>query len=134
MGMMDSPHTAEQPALLIVEDHALVRRAVRDWLSGEFPDWRIVEAATGEEGVAAAEGQSVRVVLMDVGLPGMNGIEATRRIKGAVSNTRVLVWTLDSDGGKRRAAVEAGADAFLTKDTCPEEVVRVLRELMEEVP
>jgi DNA-binding NarL/FixJ family response regulator len=124
--------TKKNAVLLVVEDHGVVRAAVHNWLSGEFPDWTILESASGEEGVSVAEEQRPHVVLMDVGLPGITGIEATRRIKRTYPDVRILVWTLGSNGQKRRAAMEAGADAFLSKDTHPEEVVRVLKELMDQ--
>jgi DNA-binding NarL/FixJ family response regulator len=115
-----------------VEDHGVVRTAVRNWLSGELPDWTITEATSGDEGVSVAQEQCPHVILMDVGLPGISGIEATRRIKHAHPEIGILVWTLGSNGEKRRAAMDAGADAFLSKDTHPEEVVRVLKELMDQ--
>jgi len=123
--------TIQSPVLLVVEDHGVVRTAVRNWLSGELPDWTIIEATSGEEGLSLVQERRPQVVLMDVGLPGISGIEATQRIKHTHPEIGILVWTLGGNGGRRRAAMDAGADAFLSKDTHPEEVVRVLRDLMD---
>ena len=70
-------------AILIVEDHDDVRRTMRDWLL-EFPQCRIIEAASGEEAIALAHVESPRLMIMDIRLPGMNGIETTRQIKAAL--------------------------------------------------
>ena len=69
--------------ILIVEDHDDVRRALRDWLELEFPRCRVIEAASGEEAVALIRIESPCLVVMDIRLPGMNGIETTRQIKSA---------------------------------------------------
>ncbi len=64
--------------ILIVEDHDAVRRSLRDWLEVEFPQCRVIEAASGEESIALIQTESPRLVIMDISLPGMSGIEATR--------------------------------------------------------
>ena len=64
--------------ILIVEDHDNVRRALGDWLKIEFPRCHVIEANSGEEAIGLIQAQSPRLVVMDIRLPGMNGIETTR--------------------------------------------------------
>jgi CheY-like chemotaxis protein len=70
-------------AILIVEGHDDVRRTMRDWLQ-EFPQCRVIEAASGEEAIALAHVESPRLMIMDIRVPGMNGIETTRQIRAAL--------------------------------------------------
>ncbi len=65
--------------ILVVDDHEAVRWGLREWLEMAFPGCRVIEANSGEEAIVLTINESPRVVLMDINLPGMNGIEATRR-------------------------------------------------------
>ncbi len=73
--------------ILIVEDHEAVRKALRDWLEEVFPQYGVIDAASGEEAMALLRVESPRLVGMDLGLPGMTGIEATRQIKVTMPST-----------------------------------------------
>jgi len=101
--------------ILIADDHAVHRRGLSEYLRTLFPDVRVVEAANGKEAVAAAKRETPALVLMDVRMPEMNGIEATRRIKAAMPDTKVVVLTLLDDTPTREAAHAAGADGYLVK-------------------
>jgi DNA-binding NarL/FixJ family response regulator len=101
--------------ILIVEDHIAVRDSLREWLQTEFPQCDVVGAANGEEAVAIAEARSPRVVVMDIGLPQMSGIEATRRIKAVVPTAQVVILTIHEGAAYRTDAAAAGASAYVLK-------------------
>jgi DNA-binding NarL/FixJ family response regulator len=99
--------------VLLADDHPVVREGLRGMLAAE-PDIEVVgEAASGPEAVALAERLRPDVVLMDLRMPGGDGVEATRRLAGT---TVVVLTTYDSDADILRA-VEAGAAGYLLKDT-----------------
>jgi PAS domain S-box-containing protein len=118
------PH--EPLRVLVVDDHPAVRRGVAEWL-GRQPRFRVVaEAATGEEAVELAREHTPDLVLMDLRLPGIDGIDATRRITAELPDARVLVFS-DQPGDEPVAeAIEAGAHGFLGKDTAPRELLSAL--------
>ncbi|WP_194244386.1 response regulator [Nonomuraea phyllanthi] len=109
--------------LLIVDDHPIVRDGLRAALGGE-PDFEIVgEAADGATAVRLADELRPDVVLMDLRMPGMDGVTAIRRLSG--TGPRVLVLTtFDTDV---LPVLEAGATGYLLKDAPPEELVRAVR-------
>ena len=116
----------ETIAILIADDHPMFRFGMRARLGAE-PDLAVVgEAATGEEAVALAAEIAPDVVLMDINLPGINGIEATRRLRETVPAVAVLVVTMFDDDSVF-AAMRAGARGYLLKDAEAEEMVRAIR-------
>jgi DNA-binding NarL/FixJ family response regulator len=117
--------------VLIADDQTLVRRGFRMILEVE-PDLEVVgEAADGEEAVAAAEAGGVDIVLMDVRMPGTDGIEATRRIVGStVDPPRVIMLTTFDMDEYVYDALRAGASGFLLKDVPPEQLVEGIREVV----
>lgn len=113
--------------LLIVDDHAMIRTAFRSALS-KHGDLNVVgEAATGEEGVKLAKDLKPDVILMDVNLPGITGLEATTRITHQNPGTKLIAVTALEDSPFPRKFLEAGASGFITK-ACPlEELVQAIR-------
>jgi two-component system response regulator DesR len=111
--------------VLVADDNERVRAAVRDLLEAVGGFEVVGVASDGAEAVALADDLRPDVVLMDVAMPVLNGIEATRRITSANPAARVVILT--ALRGREREAREAGADAQLLKDTSPEELVRCLR-------
>ena len=116
--------------ILIVEDHDAVRRSLRDWLEVEFPQCRVIEAASGEEAIALIRIESPRLVVMDISLPGMSGIEATRRIKAALPSTQVVMLTIHEDDAHRADAAAAGASAYVPKRVMQTELIPTLAALL----
>lgn len=110
---MEIPH---RPRVLIVDDAEDVRRLLGFMLSGEGIDV-VAEGADGAEGVALAMECDVDVVVMDLRMPVMDGIEATRRIKEKKPNVRVFVFTAVDTPDEQFMAMEAGADLYLIKGT-----------------
>ncbi|MCV0335518.1 response regulator transcription factor [Microbacterium sp.] len=113
--------------LLIADDQALVRGALGALLELE-PDLTVVGmAADGAEAVRLAEELRPDVCLMDIQMPGMDGVEATRRIREVSGGTRILVVTTFARPGYLRSALEAGASGFIVKDTPAEELAEAVR-------
>lgn len=112
--------------VLLCDDHVVVRKGLARLLSGYDTVEIVGEAADGEEAVEAARRLRPDVVLMDLVMPNVGGIEATRRIVEQVPDTRVLVLTSFSEGEQIRSAIEAGAAGYALKDAAPEELVRAI--------
>jgi len=112
--------------ILIADDHKILREGIRRGL--ESADETVVgEAANGEEAVLLARELLPDVILMDLSMPVLDGIEATRRIIEERPGTRVVVLTMHDDAERTRAAISAGAVGYLTKGTSFNQVVETLR-------
>jgi len=113
--------------LLLADDQALVRGALAALLDLE-PDLEVVaEVGSGDEVVSAATRDAPDVALLDVEMPGLDGIEATRAVKRAVPGLRVLIVTTFGRPGYLRRALQAGADGFVVKDTPARELAEAVR-------
>lgn len=116
--------------LLLVEDHVLVRQSIRAFLEGEA--FEVVgEASTGYEAVQLAVELQPDLIIMDLHLPEMSGIEATRRIRRECPDVRVIALTAYNEKAYQRALHEAGADGFVLKTAEFSELVQVIRQVME---
>ncbi|MCZ7531194.1 MAG: response regulator transcription factor [Acidimicrobiia bacterium] len=112
--------------VLLADDHTLLRHALREAL--ESADLEVVaEAADGEEAVRLAHETTPDVVVMDVTMPVLDGVEATRRITTEMPGTRVAVLTMHGEQRLLAEALRAGAVAFLGKDSAMSEVVEAVR-------
>ncbi len=119
--------TAAPIRLVLADDQALVRGALSALLGLE-PDIEVVaEAGTGEEAVGLARSERPDVVLMDVEMPGMDGIEACAAVRAASPQTRVLVVTTFGRPGYLRRALQAGASGFVVKDTPASQLADAVR-------
>lgn len=115
--------------LLIADDQALVRGALGALLELE-PDLAVIGMASdGAEAVRLAEELHPDVCLMDIQMPGMDGVEATRRIREVSEGTRVLVVTTFARPGYLRSALDAGASGFIVKDTPAEQLAEAVRQV-----
>ena len=120
--------------LLIVDDDPLVRSALTFMLGGQ-PDLEVVgEAGDGREGVTRAAELKPDVVLMDIRMPRLNGLDATRRLLASDDPPRVIVLTTFDADEYVVEALAAGADGFLLKDTPPPEVVDAIRKVAQGDP
>ena len=112
--------------VLIADDHVFYREGVRALLSN-VPEVEVVgEANNGEEAIAQTKDLQPNVILMDLKMPGMNGIDATRKINEVYPNIGVLVITMFDDDDSVFAAMRAGARGYLLKDADKDEVVRAI--------
>ena len=115
--------------VLVADDHPVFRYGMRAIL-GAAPDTEIVgEATDGEEAVILAAKLAPDVILMDINMPGVNGIEATERILEASPQTGVLMLTMFEDDASVFAAMRAGARGYVLKGADGEETVRAIRSL-----
>jgi DNA-binding NarL/FixJ family response regulator len=113
--------------ILLADDHAMVRQGFRMILAAQ-PDMEIVgEAGNGREAVEQAERLKPDVVVMDVSMPELNGIEATRRINGSAPRTRILALSMHKDSVYVREILRAGARGFLLKDAIDSDLLAAVR-------
>ena len=113
--------------ILLVDDHPVVRMGLRGMLDAE-PDLTVVgEASSGVEGVDLAVAERPDIVLMDLRMPGGDGVEATGRIMSAAPGVRVMVLTTYESDRDILRAIEAGASGYLLKDATPKELADAVR-------
>jgi two-component system cell cycle response regulator DivK len=117
--------------ILVVDDQEDNRRILHDLLTAS--GFEVIEAKTGEEGVALAEAQTPSLILMDIQLPGIDGYEATRQIKAkpALRGTPLIVVTSYALSGDDAKAFAAGADAYVSKPFSPRALLAKVRELLD---
>ncbi|HEX4717185.1 MAG TPA: response regulator transcription factor [Thermoleophilaceae bacterium] len=122
MTTVDAPRVQ----VLVADDHGLIRNALAAFLDG-IDDIEVVGLARdGEEAVELARTRHPRVVVMDVSMPRMDGVEATRRILGSDPNTKVVMLTGHADRERADAAMRAGAVAYVLKDRDPREIFEAI--------
>jgi len=120
--------------VLVVDDHAVVRSGLRLFLLG-FDDIELVgEAANGEEALRLFKSQTPQVVLMDMMMPGMNGVEVTQRLLAIDPNVRVLVLSSFQEGDLVQQALQAGAIGYLLKDATGDELANAIRKAVQGKP
>jgi NarL family two-component system response regulator LiaR len=115
--------------VLLTDDHAIVRKGVRALLATERDIQVVGEACDGEEAVAQAESLCPDVILMDLVMPKLDGIEAISQIMSKLPSTRILVLTSFAADEKVFPAIKAGALGYLLKDSGPEELVGAIRQV-----
>jgi DNA-binding NarL/FixJ family response regulator len=113
---------------LIVDDEALVRSALRVFLQGADDIVVVGEASDGDDALQLIEGSRPDVVLMDVQMPRMNGVEATTKLKARFPAVHVIALTTFSSESALIPMLRAGASGFLVKDTDPDDIVEAVRQ------
>jgi DNA-binding NarL/FixJ family response regulator len=115
--------------ILLVDDHALFRMGIAALLSAE-PGFEVVgEAAAGQEAIAEARRLLPDVILMDLSMPGMDGLEATRRLKEEMPYVRIVILTVSDDARDLFEAIKSGAHGYLLKKIEPQAFFESLRDL-----
>jgi two-component system response regulator NreC len=113
--------------VFLAEDHTIVRKGIRSLLNGQ-PDIEVVgEAANGRDAVEQVETLQPDIVLMDITMPELNGLEATRRIKKEHPHIKVLVLTMYTNEEYIHQLLQAGASGYLDKHTAPNELVLAIQ-------
>jgi DNA-binding NarL/FixJ family response regulator len=118
--------TGEPLRILLVDDHALIRSGLRTLLSSVAHLTIVGEAADGQEAIAHAADLQPDIILMDLHMPGLNGVEATRRIVQASPHVGIVVLTMLEDDASVFAALRAGARGYLLKGADQAEVLRAI--------
>jgi NarL family two-component system response regulator LiaR len=127
---LESPDPQEI-RILLVDDHPLVRRALRDILEKE-PDLRVIgEAGDGRQAIDMTEEHQPDIVIMDISMPVLNGVEATKQIKAANPMTSVLILTVHTDVETIFSILQAGASGYLVKSIFGPEVIHTIRAVMD---
>jgi len=111
--------------LLVVDDHAIVRSGIRRLLS-ERPDIEVLEAASGEEAMNAVLDMSIHLVVLDLNLPGLGGLELLRRLVRAAPKVPILIFSQHAEAIYATKALEAGALGFVSKNALPEEFLEAV--------
>ena len=119
--------------VLLVEDHELYRMGLSMLLSKAEDINLIAEASDGVEGVKKAREHSPQVILMDIGLPNMDGIEATQRIKEFLPETKILIFTSRDSEHDIFESFKAGADGYIMKGASPEHTISAIKAVNEGV-
>ncbi len=117
----------EPISILIVDDHAIVRQGLRTYLDLQS-DMRVVgEASDGKQATEKVKDLLPEIVLMDLVMPGMDGVQATREITAISPSTRVIVLTSFSEDEQVFNSIKAGAQGYLMKDVLPQDLARAIR-------
>ena len=117
--------------ILVVDDHAVIRKGIQSIL-GAWPEWQVSgEAANGEDAVQLTKELKPDIVLMDISMPGMGGLEATRAIRKACPDAKVLLLTLHDSMEWVEIALHAGARGYLLKSDTEGELMRALKVVAE---
>ena len=117
-------------AILIVEDHDKLREALAEWLKSFFSDCSFLVAESGEKAIELAEAHHPAIVIMDIQLPGINGIETIRRIKKISPQTQALILSVMNVSAYKEEAMAAGACAYVNKQHMHAELIPALTKLL----
>jgi DNA-binding NarL/FixJ family response regulator len=116
-------------AILLVEDHAIVRSGIRKLLAG-MADMTLAECATGEAALAELRETSFDLLILDLNLPGLGGLELLRRILAAWPALKVLVFSLHTEAVYAARAMESGARGYVSKNAAPEELLEAINTVL----
>jgi two-component system response regulator DegU len=115
---------SNKTSIILADDHPVVRKALRNDLEKEADFVVLAEAGDGEEAVRLASQLTPDVVIMDIGMPKLNGVEATRQIKASHPDIIILVLTVYDDIEHILGILESGADGYLTKNILVEDIIK----------
>ena len=115
--------------LLLVDDHTVVREGLKRLIDPQTNRWSIVEAGTGFQALECLRRQPIDLAIVDLSMPGMSGLDLTRRIKSEFPSVAVLVLTMHSEEQYAIRALQAGANGYVTKDSAATELVAAVRKV-----
>jgi len=116
--------------ILIVDDHVVVREGLARILSGTGEGWSVSEASGGFQALDRLRREPADLVIVDLSMPGMGGLELIRRIRSEFGRTAVLVLSMHAEEQYAIRAFKAGANGYLTKDTASTELLKAVRKVM----
>ncbi len=116
--------------VLLVDDHAIVRAGLRR-LFAALPDAQIIEAATGREALASVRAERPDLILLDLNLPGLGGLELLRRVLIEHPEARIVVLSMHAEALYATRALRAGAAGYLSKNASPKELLEAVRRVTE---
>jgi len=113
--------------ILLVDDHAVVRQGYASLLRALLPEVQVSEACDGEQALAQVQLEIPSLIIMDIGLPGISGLETLRRLRQRLPQIRVLFFSMHDELPLVRQALEAGALGYLTKTSAPEVLLEAVK-------
>jgi DNA-binding NarL/FixJ family response regulator len=117
--------------LLLVDEHTVVREGLRRVLEGCGEGWTVLEAASGFQALERLREQAISVLITDLSMPGMNGLELIRRVRSEFAGTAILVLSMHAEDQYALRAFKAGANGYVTKDSAATELVSAVRKVAE---
>ena len=117
----------EKIRIPLVDDHPMMRRGLRDLLAMEDDLLPVGEAGSGQEAVELASTLDVDLILLDLNMPGMDGLETIKRLREAGVDARIILFTVSDEHGNVLEALRNGADGYLLKDMEPDDVIDQIR-------
>ena len=105
----------ENPTILLVDDHAVLRKTLSDWLAFEMHPCQVVEAESAEIALGIVQKDVPDIIIMDIALKRMNGIEATKKIKACLPDVPVVMLSIYEESVYKQASLQAGANAYVPK-------------------
>jgi DNA-binding NarL/FixJ family response regulator len=115
--------------ILLVDDHAIVRSGIRRLLAG-LPALQLSEAANGEDALVQVRGKAFQLLILDLNLPGLGGLELLRRLLKADPRLPILVFSLHTEAIYAARAMEAGARGFVSKNAAPDELLAAVNTIL----
>jgi DNA-binding NarL/FixJ family response regulator len=115
--------------ILVVDDHAVVRGGIRQFLTDSMEGYEVFEASSGREALELIRTTPWDLILLDIGLDDINGLEVLRRIKSMKSNLTVLIFSMFDEDEYAMIAIERGAAGYLPKDSKPEEILHAIHQV-----
>lgn len=122
---------SESLRILLADDHTLVREGVRRILESQRSAWAVSEVSDGEAAIAKVATGEVDVLVLDLAMPGRDGLEVLAEVKKSRPSVRVLVLTMHDDPAYVSRAVQSGADGYLLKDSAVQDLVTAIDTVME---
>lgn len=116
--------------VLLVDDHAVVRQGYGSLLTALLPEVEVIEAASGEEALKCVQQEIPGLVVLDLGLPGISGLETCRRLRQRLPLLPVLIFSMHDELALVRQALDAGASGYLTKRCAPDVLVEAVRKVL----
>lgn len=123
---MDSSYS-QKTRIMLVDDHPMLRRGLRDLLSMEEDLLPVAEAGSGQEALELVKQHELDLILLDLNMPGMDGIETIHALRAASVDTRIVIFSVSDDHDDVIEALREGADGYLLKDIEPEELIEQIR-------
>lgn len=119
------------PRILIVDDHEIVREGIRTLITRSRPNWEICgEAANGSQAIAAVESLKPDVIILDITMPGLSGIEATQKLVKSEAKTRILMFTMHESTRLENDVREAGAHGLVLKSQASRDLIVAIETLL----
>ncbi|NNF74425.1 MAG: response regulator transcription factor [Flavobacteriaceae bacterium] len=116
--------------ILIADDHAILRKGIIQLLKEDLEDYQFVEASNGIEVISLVRKDKFELILLDISMPELNGIDALKQIRAMRFETPVIMLTVQAEDQYAIRVLKAGAQGFLNKDTAPEELLTAIKKVL----